>query len=67
MKGIAAMKYPAKPEGSAKAETSKPKPSGGAKSKALKEVVSAIKDGDDDGAAKALEVAVKACIAEYKG
>lgn len=65
MKGIAAMKYPAKPEGSAKAETSKPKPSGSAKSKALKEVVGALKEGDDEGAAKALDVAIKACIAAY--
>lgn len=58
VKGIAAMKAEPKAE-------DKPKPSGSAKKKALREVISAIADDDVDGAAEALGVAIKACIAEY--
>lgn len=63
VKGLAAMKKPA-PKVEA---TAKPKPSGSAKKAALKEVIAALQSGDADGAAEALGVAVKACMAEYGG
>lgn len=59
-KGIAAMKPTPKVEA-----TAKPKPSASAKSRALKEVIAALKSGDDEGAAEALGLAVKTCMAEY--
>lgn len=60
MKGLAAMKVGPKapPEEPAAPEDS-------AKTVALREVIAALKDGDEEGAAQALGAAVKACMAEY--
>jgi hypothetical protein len=55
MKGMAAMLKMGAPAPKAKTE-----PADG-KSAALRAVIEAIKDGDVDGAAKALGVAVRAC------
>lgn len=38
---------------------------GSAKTAALREVIAALKDGDEEGAARALGAAVSACMAEY--
>lgn len=63
MKGLASMKYDPK----AKPVTKPAKPSVSAKGQAIREAVTAIKDGDVDGAVKALEIAIRECVEKYGG